>query len=163
MAIKKIYFSAIYAADRNELMRIISHSSSIQCHISNTPRGFSAISGTWRGSRFSALQRQEVDPTSVMLPGTIACRKTAAYIHCARFVCQWDRSSWAPAPLRAVLLSHILPTLFVRRDTSKASQKQSVAKGKLAPWQLLGRFSELLQQLWTRLEAIWFCRGLDGI
>ena len=61
-------------------MLVISHISSVQCHAFNTPRGFSAVSGAWLGSRFSALQRQEVHPTSVMLPGMITYRKTAAYI-----------------------------------------------------------------------------------
>lgn len=161
MAIKKIHFSAIYAADRNMLMLAISHISSIQCHISNTPRGFSAISGMWQGSRFLALQREEVHPTSAMLPGMIAYRKTAAYIVpdlCAR-------ETVFPKHLLHLGLcsSCTLPTLFVRRDTSRLSQKQSVAKGNLAPWQLLGRFSELLQQLWPGLEALWFWRGLEGI
>lgn len=65
----------------------------------------------------------------------------------------------APAPLRAVPLSCTLPTLFESRDISRVSQKQSVTKGNLTPWQPQGRFSELLQQLWSGLEAIWFCRG----
>lgn len=69
----------------------------------------------------------------------------------------------APAPLRAVPLSCTLPTLFASRDTSRESQKPSVTKSNLMPWQPQGRFSELLQQLWPGLEAIWFCRGWDGI
>lgn len=38
-----------------------------------------------------------------------------------------------------------------------------MTKNNLMPWQPQGRFSELLQQLWPGLEAIWFCRGWDGI
>lgn len=73
-------FSPIHTADRNELMLVISHISSVQCHISNTPRAFSAISGRWLGARFLPLQRQEVHPASATLPGMTVYWKTAAYI-----------------------------------------------------------------------------------
>jgi len=122
-------------------MLIISHISNVLCHISSTRHGFSTISGMWLSSRFSALQRQEAHPTSVMLPGMIAFRKTAAYVVPVRLLFLSTCSTWA------VLLFCTLPTLFVRRGNSRISQKQSMAKGNLAPRQFLGRFSELLQQL----------------